>query len=115
MEVIKSFEGISFDEPNCQISEIARLEERVVQVTCIKLESKKPWEHFAFHGSVVIGVVMGAGKINSDDGSFEVVPQSWIILNQGERISVIPDEDMHLIRIGSPIHSFEERTPYVDF
>ncbi len=115
MEVIKSFEGITFDEPNCQISEIARLEERVVQVTCIKLEPRKPWEHFAFHGAVVLGVVMGTGMVSSDEGSFEITPQSWIILSPGERVSVTPKEDMHLIRIGSPIHSFEERTPYVDF
>ncbi len=115
MEVIKSFEGINFDEPNCQISEIARLEERVVQVTCIKLDPKKPWEHFAFHGSVVLGVVMGAGEIHSDEGRSKIAPQSWIIVSQGERISIVPEVDMHLIRIGPPIHSFEEKTPYVDF
>ncbi len=115
MEVIKSTDGYNLDLNHCEGLEIARLEERTVQVACLMLEKNKPWIHDSMHNKTVFAVISGRGKIENEYETQEVFPQTWIIVPPHEKITFYPLENMHVIRVGYPINSFATKNPYVDF
>ena len=115
MEIIRSTEGYNLGLHHCEGLEIARLEERIVQVACLMLEKNKPWIHEPSGTKTVFAVISGKGKVENNDESEKIVPQTWIIVSPEEEIVFYPEENMHVIRVGHPINSFATRTPYVDF